>query len=307
MFTADAHCDTLYYRAILPKKEHEIMITPARLAAGHVGLQTFAMFSGHEGDPGTPYGRGLKMLDYVPKLGVPVITGKLPDAAPDTPHGVLSIEGGEMLEGSLARLHEFHDAGVRMITLTWNYENQIAYPAKSGSRLPLKDFGRELVFEMDKLGMLSDVSHLNDAGFDDVAARTRLPLVASHSNLRERTPVPRNLTRAQVRVIIEKQGFIGVNFYADFLRSGAPATLDDVLGHIDALCELGAVHCVGFGSDFDGIDAWPEGLENPSHFPALLDLLARHGYTDAQLAGIAGGNLWRVYKSAESAAQHSPR
>ena len=104
-----------------------------------------------------------------------------------------------------------------------------------------------------------------------------------------------------VAYIIIKKGFIGINFYSHFLRDDGQATLDDVLRHIDAIASLGGIDVLGFGSDFDGIEAWPEGLANPSDFPALLELLSKHGYSDADIEKIAGLNLWRLLKRAEAA------
>ena len=196
--------------------------------------------------------------------------GRLPEAAPDRPTGVISCEGGEMLEGSLERLAEFDDeTRLRMIALTWNFENEIGCPAKGGST--------------------------------EVCERTKLPPSASHSDCRWLCGVPRNLTREMVRAIIDRKGFIGVNFYGAFLREGGRATMDDLLRHIDALYELGAEDVIGFGSDFDGIDEWPEGIGNPSDFPNLLELLRARGYTQTQLEKLAGGNLWRVLKEADAA------
>ncbi len=303
MFVADAHSDTLYSLAIEGKALEACAVQPDRLASGGVGIQTFAMFAGGSGPLGEPYQNGLKMLEAIERLGVPMLAGALPEKPPVTPHGVLSIEGGEMLEGRLDRLHELHArARIRMIALTWNFENEIGYPAAGGTDNPLKPFGRELLAEMDRLGILADMSHLNEAGFYDAAARAQLPIIASHSNLKTLCDVPRNLTREQVRAIVEKRGFIGINFYSKFLRQGGGATLDDVLRHIDAICELGGEQALGFGSDFDGIESWPDGLGSPGDFPALLGLLQNHGYTQAQLRGFAGLNLWRVLKQAEDAA-----
>ena len=188
-----------------------------------------------------------------------------------------------------------------MISLTWNNENEIAYPGKGGSEQPLKPFGRELIAEMDRRGILADVSHLNDAGFWDVCERAKLPVIASHSDCRWLCSHSRNLTKDMVKAIIDKQGFIGVNFYSAFLNDSGESTLDDVLRHIDGICELGGEDVIGFGSDFDGIDAWPEGLGNPADFPNLLDLLAKHGYNQTQLEKMAGLNLWRVLKVADEA------
>ena len=302
MFIADAHCDTLYAIAIEGTAPENCVITRDRMAAGGVGLQTFALFCGRKGTRGTPYQDALDMLAVAPRVGVPILTGDLPDTPPEAPTGVYSCEGGEMLEGSLARLDEFQEkCRLRMIALTWNFENEIGHPAKEGPKGGLKPFGIELLRAMDRYGILPDVSHLNEAGFWDVCERAELPPIASHSDCRWLCNVPRNLWKEQVKAIIDRKGFIGVNFYSSFLKEDGCATLDDVVRHVDALCEMGAEDVVGFGSDFDGIETWPEGLAHPGDFPNLLDALARRGYTDAQLKALAGGNLWRVLKAAEAA------
>jgi len=298
MFTADAHCDTLYEIAVMQKEEFKV--TPERLAAGNVGIQVFAMFAGHEQE-GRDFARAQRMLAALRALPLPFLSGALPDAPPETPHAVLSIEGGDVLEGSLEKLAGLDDiARIRMIALTWNFENEIGYPASGGSDKGLKPFGFELLREMDRRGILADVSHLNEAGFRDVVERAKLPPVASHSNCRWLCDVPRNLKKEQARALIERGGFIGINFYSNFLAKDRPAALDDVVRHIDELMELGGGRAVGFGSDFDGMDTWQDGLGSPADFPNFLELLEKRGYTQAQIADIAGLNLWRVLKIAES-------
>ncbi|MBR0366913.1 MAG: membrane dipeptidase [Clostridia bacterium] len=297
MFIADAHCDTLYEIAICHTRPEDCVVTPERLKRGGVGIQTFALFCGKHGTRGTAYQDGIDMLGAVPRLGVPVLTGDLPDAPPEVPTGILSCEGGEMLEGSIARFDEFMAAArLRMIALTWNFENEIGYPAAGGEKKGLKPFGFELVRAMDAAGVRADVSHLNEAGFWDLMERAALAPIATHSDCRWLCDVPRNLTREQVKALIDRRGFIGINFYSDFLKADGRATLDDVVRHIDAICEMGGEHVLGFGSDFDGIESWPDGLGDPSGFPVLLDALRRRGYSEATLAGIAGLNLWRVLK-----------
>ena len=279
-------------------------ITPERLAAGGVSLQVFALFATY-GRGIEPYEKARRMLSAAGEFPVPVLTGALPAALPDAPTGVFSIEGGEILQGSLERFAEFDAAArVRMIALTWNFENEIGHPAKNGPEGGLKPFGLSLVREMNRKGVLCDVSHLNEAGFWDVIEHSTLPPVASHSNARALCEHTRNLTEAQIRAVIEKKGYIGVNFYSAFLANGRAATLEDVYRHVDAILQLGGEDVVGFGSDFDGIDAWPEGLANPADFPALLNFLAaRGGYAPEVLEKIAGGNLFRVLKAAEAARQ----
>ena len=299
----DAHCDTLSHLVSGGTLENAT-ITPERLAAGGVSLQVFALFATY-GRGIEPYEKARRMLSAAGEFPVPVLTGALPAALPDAPTGVFSIEGGEILQGSLERFAEFDAAArVRMIALTWNFENEIGHPAKNGPEGGLKPFGLSLVREMNRKGVLCDVSHLNEAGFWDVIEHSTLPPVASHSNARALCEHTRNLTEAQIRAVIEKKGYIGVNFYSAFLANGRAATLEDVYRHVDAILQLGGEDVVGFGSDFDGIDAWPEGLANPADFPALLNFLAaRGGYAPEVLEKIAGGNLFRVLKAAEAAGQ----
>ncbi|MBQ6594844.1 MAG: membrane dipeptidase [Clostridia bacterium] len=300
---ADAHADTLYEIAIKHTPPENCHVMKETMTAGNVCLQTFALFAGRRGTRGTAHQDGLDMLKASYALPVPVFRGALPDAFPEVPSGIISCEGGEMFEGSLERFREFNDeTRLRMIALTWNFENEIGFPGKGGSDQPLKPFGRTLLEEMGRSGVLADVSHLNDAGFWDVCERSVLPPIASHSNCRWLCGHSRNLTKEMVLAIIERRGFIGMNFYAPFVSENPAATIDELLRHIDAVCELGGEDVLGFGSDFDGIDAWPEYLEGPAAFPRLLEALAARGYSADTLEKLAWKNLWRVLKTADRAA-----
>ncbi len=301
MFITDAHCDTLRAVGVGGKSVNECCVTPERLAAGGVGIQTFAMFAGGKGPAGTPYEDGIAMINAIDKLGVEIYTGDLPDEIPTSPKGVISIEGGEMLVGSMEKLDEFDKAArLRLIALTWNHENEIAHPSRNGAKGHIKPFGMELLKEMDKRGILADVSHLNEDGFWDIVDNMELPPVASHSNCRWLCPVHRNLRKEQVRAIIEKGGFIGINFYTAFLNRRGKSDLNDVFRHIDAICEMGGEKILGFGSDFDGIDSWPEGLATPADFPAVIEMMRAHGYSEDTIENIAGLNYWNLLKKAEA-------
>lgn len=301
MFIADAHCDTLYAIAKEQKDPRECMACAANLRAGGVGLQTFALFTGRKGTLGTPYQDALDMLDTIDQLDLPILTGDLPASPPTTPTGIISIEGGEALEGKMERLYEFDQrARVRMIALTWNFENEIGHPAKLNKDQGLKPFGLALLKEMDRLGIYADVSHLNEAGFWDVCEHMTLPPVATHSNFRELCDVPRNLWREQVQAVIDKKGFIGMNFYPRFLAKSGETEIKDVVRHVDAIADMGGIDILGFGSDFDGIEVQPKGLENASCFPDLIDALLRHGYTQTQVEKMAGLNFWNLLKRGES-------
>jgi len=301
MFITDAHCDTLRAVGVGGNSVYDCCVTPERLAKGGVGIQTFAMFAGGKGPAGTPYQDGVAMINAMDRLGVEIYTGNLPDEIPTSPKGVISIEGGEMLLGDMDKLDEFDRAArLRLIALTWNHENEIAYPARNGPRGHLKPFGMELLKEMDRRGILADVSHLNEDGFWDIVENMDLPPVASHSNARWLCDVPRNLHKEQVQAVIDKGGFIGINFYTRFLTMNETSCLDDVFRHIDAICEMGGDKILGFGSDFDGIESWPEGLATPADFPAVIALLREHGYSEETIENIAGMNYWRLLKKAEA-------
>ena len=299
MFVADSHCDTLM--ALLHGSDREkLMVTAEKMKKGGVGLQTFAMFTGANGTHGTAYQDGIGMLGCMDKLNVKMYLKHLPDMLPDEPCGVISMEGGEALEGKIERLYEFYNlSGLRMIALTWNFENEIGYPAKLGPTPGLKPFGMKLLKEMDKLGIYADVSHLNEAGFWDVAENMKLPPIASHSNNREVCDVPRNLYKKQIEEIISRKGYIGINFYTNFLTKTGTSCIDDVLRHIDSIMELGGEDVLGFGSDFDGIELWPDGLSDSACFPNLIEALLKHGYTEKQVEKFAGLNLWRLLKDAD--------
>lgn len=225
-----------------------------------MSLQTFALFTGRKGPAGNAVSgraqndRGVQIASH------PDAHRRPARRAARRAHRHFSIEGGEALEGKLERLEEFDRlCRVRMIALTWNHENEIGHPAKFGPEGGLKPFGLKLLAEMDRLGIYADASHLNEAGFWDIVEHMTLPPIASHSCCRELCDTPRNLYKAQAESIIQKNGFIGVNFYPHFLTKAEKATVEDVVRHIDRFCELGGEHIVGFGSDFDGIEVQPEG------------------------------------------------
>ncbi len=299
MFVSDAHCDTLYEIAIQNTPAAACCVTVDRLRSGGVGVQTFAAYTSMKRPD--PWQDGLLMKEAYKKLPIVHLDGKLPELPPEDVCGVLSVEGGEMFGGSIDKLCAFDDdVHIRLIALTWNFENEIGTAAAVNDDAPLKPFGRDLLREMDARGISADVSHLNIAGFWDVIEHAEVPPVASHSNPRRLCDVKRNLNRDQIRALIDRNGFIGINFYSDFLSTDRLATIGDVANCIDEICRMGGEKNVGFGSDFDGIESWPEGLGNPSDFPRLLDVLRGRGYDEAAIADIAGLNYWNLLRRAQS-------
>ena len=297
MYIADTHSDTLYAMGVQHAPADRLMITPERLRQGGVTLQVFALWTGGKGNKGDVEGIVRAELSQVPGLmaaGLRQVTDPA-DARVGEQCFMLSVEGGEVFEPGLHTVQLYRDKGVRMAALLWNNENALGYPAKSGDRRGLTDYGLQVAREMQRVGMAVDVSHLNEAGFYDLFAKTDRPPMASHSCCRALCDHFRNLTDEQLRLMIREGGFVGVNFYPYFLSENGKADAALVARHIDHICQLGGAEIVGFGSDFDGIETTPDNVRHPADIPNLLDELRRLGYDDAAIAGIAGENLKRYF------------
>lgn len=200
---------------------------------------------------------------------------------------VLTVENGSALAGRLDRIEALARDGVRMMTLTWNGENKIG----SGNVTDhgLSPFGREAVRELERQGVILDVSHLNDQGFADLLKTAQKPFAASHSNARAVCGHKRNLTDDQIREMVRRGCLIGLNYYNAFLREdGQPAAPDDLWRHAEHFLELGAEHCLALGSDADGADL-PLWLDGPVQFAGLYQFFLDRGLTASQAEGI----LWR--------------
>jgi len=206
----------------------------------------------------------------------------------------LSIEGGEALEGSLENLKAYYDMGVRMLTLTWNYDNEICGGIGENKK-GLTGFGKQVVDEMNNLGIIIDVSHISEKGFWDVIERTKDPIVASHSNARKICEHKRNLTDEQIKEIINNGGCIGINFYPAFV-SGDKCKIKDILKHIDYICSLGGENNIGIGSDFDGIERLPEKINGVENILMLSNEMQRLGYTDSLIKKLYSQNFLRILK-----------
>ena len=185
---------------------------------------------------------------------------------------VFTVEGGSFIGEELARIHEAADAGVKMLTLTWNGKNAIASGNTTGDGL--SSFGRDAVRALEQRRVIVDVSHLNDRSFWDVLDVAQRLLAASHSNARAVCGHPRNLTDDQFRALAERGGIVGLNFCERFLVDAGPATRDDVLRHVDRMLELGGERAVALGSDYDGCDV-PAWLAPAEKVGVLYDLFAR--------------------------------
>lgn len=213
---------------------------------------------------------------------------------------MLAIEGGEAVGTEISGVEKLFDMGVRAIALTWNTPymisdtNCMAMPGHE--RGGLTDFGVQVVKEMDRLGMVVDVSHISEKGFYDVAETTVNPFIASHSNAKALSGHSRNLTDDQFRVLMKKGGVTGMNLYNAFLTNdGKRATIDTVIDHIEHFASLGGIDNIGIGTDFDGIDLAPEGINGAGDLYRLFNRMAALNYTDEQIEKISYKNMERVF------------
>ncbi|MFD0616793.1 dipeptidase [Paenibacillus sp. GCM10027629] len=186
---------------------------------------------------------------------------------------LLSLEGVDGLEGDLTYVDLCFQLGVRLVGFTWNYANWAAdgilEPRNGGFTLK----GRKLIERCDELGLIMDVSHLSEAGFWELHARTASKYIASHSNARAICGHPRNLTDEQIKYMIARGGRIGMNFFPPFVRANAPAAIHDLLKHIEHICSLGGSKTIMLGSDFDGIDRFITNLEHSGKYENLRNAL----------------------------------
>ena len=220
----------------------------------------------------------------------------------------LGLENGSPIGSSLELLDKFYYRGVRYMTLCHSRDNLICDSCASRVKRwhGLSPFGREVVAEMNRLGMLVDVSHVSDETFYDVLKYSSKPVVATHSCCRALADHPRNMTDDMIRALAEKGGVIQINFYPVFLDGSfheedihtAPRpSYKRIVDHIDHVVSLVGIEHVGIGSDFDGIDVAPEGLENISMMPKVFEEMRRRGYSENDIAKVASENFLNALSS----------
>ncbi len=234
---------------------------------------------------------------------------------------LIGVEGGHAIENSLDKLRELYARGARYMTLTWNNGNDWAGSSigiNGTSTGGLTDFGKQVVREMNRLGMLVDISHVSDATFFDAVATSTSPVIASHSSARALDPAARNLSDDQLRAVAKNGGVVNVNFYSAFIdpaflrkkteveqRGGertdvlvqqlTPPPLSVLIDHIDHVAKVAGIDHVGLGSDFDGVSGLlPAGMNQVTDLHRIVDGLLARGYSEQAVKQILGGNMMRV-------------
>ena len=309
----DLHSDTAMHIYEFDKKlsKNDICIDIEKLKDGQALAQFFAMFIEKD--------RGFDSYDYckamLSKFKKEIEINKneislcrnysdLEIAKRENKIGAfLTIEEGDAIKGDIEKLREFKKEGISLMTLTWNFENDLGFP-NAGFKFKdkgLKDKGIEIVDEMNKLGMLIDVSHLSDAGFYDCIKHSKQPIIASHSNARVQSPHPRNLTDDMLRKLSNNGGITGINFCSAFLINrndvldSEMARIDDMTRHIKYIRNIAGVDVIALGSDFDGIENDVE-IKDASQMMKLADALSKEGFNITEIEKIFSGNAIRIIK-----------
>jgi membrane dipeptidase len=309
MHVFDAHCDALLKLWQHPdlsftQEDKRLQVSLPELENGKLLLQVFASFVPTEVKPGQRFHTALEMIQLFHEKIVgaglkPVYTRQdLEECVLKKKKGaILFVEGAHPLEESLTNLHVLHRLGVRGMGLTWNFRNAVADGCHEPHPGGLSLFGRSVVAEMNKLGMLIDVSHLAEPGFWDVMELSEAPVIASHSNVKALCDHPRNLTDTQITALIRKGGVMGLTF-VDFFVTEEKRTvwIDDLLRHLDHVCALGGADHVAFGSDFDGTSVPFGNLTRAGEYTRLTDALLKR-YREAEVKKFLFENWLRVFRN----------
>lgn len=318
----DLHCDTLMAlnksRILKTDKkfnQNDLHVDLEKLKQGDYMLQCFAAFVDVEKSPESPLAEVLQEIDIFHQI----MDKYAEDIAPvyefsdirknkelGKISGLLTIEDGGVCQGDLSVLRMLNRLGARMMTLTWNYENPLGYPAtlfgkgSASASKGLKEQGIAFLSEMERLGVIIDVSHLSDEGFQDVAKYTHKPFLASHSNSRTLCPHPRNLTDDMLRLLAKRGGIVGMNFYFNFLDSNLSrlnerGTAETVVDHIEHMKKVAGLDIVALGSDFDGIDQTLD-LKDASKMGILVSVMEKRGFTPSEIEKVFSLNAMRFFK-----------
>ena len=322
----DLHCDTLSElryaeEAGQPKSfaENDLQIDLKKLQKGDYMLQCFAAFVNLARPGQDPLVAALEEIDIFKRIMAKYSDFIAPVYQPEDLRknaeagkisGMLTIEEGGCCKGSLGVLRLMHELGVRMMTLTWNHENELAspnvvpgadtdtiWPCQPNTKTGLKEKGFEFLAEMERLHIIADVSHLSDKGFWDIAEHSTRPLAASHSNCRALCDYTRNLTDDQLRALAQTGGTVGLNLYPPFL--GGRADFDTLRAHLEHMLTLCGEDHVALGGDLDGCDELARGFTDVSSWASFYAYLQAAGYPADLLDRIFFRNLLQLLQGKE--------
>lgn len=326
MKIADMHCDTIsqiWERQKAGNRQqlfqNSLHVDIQKMQKANYLLQNFALYVDLKKEP-DPFMYVLKLVDvfqdemqknkkdicFVQTYDEIIVNEKQGKIS-----ALMTVEEGGCCKGEIQNLETLYQLGARMMTLTWNYPNELASPnifekdsRQSAKGFPLFDSSAGLtengflfIERMEELGMIIDVSHLSDAGFWDIAKHTEKPFVASHSNARVLCGHARNLTDDMIRVIANRGGVIGLNCYGRFLNAinDDSSRVARMAQHARHILNVGGGECLGLGTDFDGINGQLE-IQDCSQMYKLVHELERQHFTESEIENILFRNVMRVYK-----------
>lgn len=305
LFYADLHCDTIYESKIQKEqlKNNSLHISLDKMGAFKNCIQVFAAWTSDKLNGSERYDNFIEIYDnFMHELNVNSEAITLCRNSNDIKNAInsgkiaaiLGIEGAGALCGNIANVKIFYDMGVRIITLTWNGENELGLGVPLNG--PLKSFGLEVVKKMNELNMIIDVSHLSEKGFWDLCSATESAFVASHSNSKSVCSHSRNLTDEQFREIVRRSGLVGINLCPDFLNDDhsidGKTGIYHVLKHIEHFLELGGEKTICFGADFDGVNELPYGICGINDMSKIPELLLSHNIKEEIVYNIMYGNVY---------------
>ena len=339
-----------------------------KIKAGNLGAEFFSIWVEPKANKGHEAKRALDMIDSVyeqarrhpDKMTMAFSTQDILRAHHEHKlAALLGVEGGHAIEGDIRILRDYYRLGVRYMTLTWSNTNEIGDSSGDINRPEvehhggLTPFGREVILEMNRMGMMVDISHVADSTFYQTLEVSRAPVIASHSSSRALTSAPRNMTDDMLRALAAHGGVAQANFYCAFVSQkyldkqnelaaehdpdyervqtlflnprtpedekefvAAKAKLElklprpplsDLIDHIDHMVKVAGVDHVGLGSDFDGFECSPQGLDSVADLPKITEALYARGYSAQDIHKILGGNLLRVFGQVEKVSQQMQR
>lgn len=296
----DLHCDTItaLYKQNKSLLRNDLHLDVQKLVKGQYLLQCFAIFL-NKGETIYDFNKYYEYYNQQLELNK-IYLGKilsyndiLKIKSDNKIGAMLTLENGDIIT-NLDIIDYLYSLGIRMITLTWNYQNLISSSNKDENN-GLTDFGKKVINKMNELGIIIDVSHLSDQGFYDVIKLSNSPIVASHSNSRYICNNKRNLTDNMILLLHENGGVMGMNYYKDFLTNQNIDTIQDIVNHIKHIKELGCIDNIALGSDFDGIET-PNELSSCDKMNLLYECLIKNDFKENEIEKIFYKNIMRVFK-----------
>ncbi|THG90465.1 diguanylate cyclase [Alkalihalobacillus alcalophilus ATCC 27647 = CGMCC 1.3604] len=297
----DSHCDVLL-KLIKDKKrtfydDKNIQANYLNLKKGEVKVQFFAIFVEPEIEQNQKFQNVLEQVEAFyervlkPNPNMKHIKNwhQVEQLREGEIGAVLALEGLDAIGNDQTKLSLLYQLGVLSIGITWNGANLCGDGVGEPRGAGLTELGKAIVTRNNQYSVLTDVSHLSEAGFWDVLELSTFP-IASHSNAKSICQHPRNLTDSQIKAIVQKGGYIGLVLYPVFLNGTKKATVSDLVRHIEHFCLLGAGGHIGIGSDFDGIDSVIDGVEHSGQYPSLFSELSNY-FSDDFLNGLAAKNF----------------